>query len=85
MNRYPREKGAHRCYEVWGIIAKARPIEQPSQGLDQIPGSLLPLLACTFILPLTLLDLVAATVIFFVGELALSRLLFKLRIRYRPY
>ena len=54
-------------------------------GLDQIPESLLPLLACAFFLPLTFFDLVVTTVIFFVGELALSRLLFKLHIRKRPY
>lgn len=54
-------------------------------GLDQIPESLLPLLACAFFLPLTLLDVVAATIIFFVGEQALSLVLFKLHIRDRPY
>src|SRR6478672_11537100 len=46
-------------------------------GLDQIPESLLPLLACWFFLPLTIVDVVAATVIFFVSELSLSRVLFK--------
>ena len=50
-------------------------------GLDQIPESLLPLLACWFFLPLTIVDVVVATVIFFVGELSLSRVLFKLGIR----
>jgi CDP-diglyceride synthetase len=54
-------------------------------GLDQIPESLLPVLASAFFLSLTLLDVVATTVIFFVGELALSRVLFKLHIRNRPY
>jgi CDP-diglyceride synthetase len=54
-------------------------------GLDQIPESLLPLLACTFFLPLTLLNVVVTTLIFFVGELVLSRLLYKLHIRDRPY
>jgi CDP-diglyceride synthetase len=54
-------------------------------GLDQIPESLLPLLACWFFLPLTVVDVVVATVIFFVGELALSRVLFKWGIRDRPY
>ena len=54
-------------------------------GLDQIPKSLLPLLACWFFLPLTIVDVVAATVIFFVSELSLSRVLFKLGIRNRPY
>jgi CDP-2,3-bis-(O-geranylgeranyl)-sn-glycerol synthase len=54
-------------------------------GLDQIPESLLPLLACALFLPLTFLDVVVATTMFLVGELALSRLLFKLHIRDRPY
>ena len=54
-------------------------------GLDQIPKSLLPLLVCMFLLPLTALDVVIATVIFFVGALIVSRILFKLNIRERPY
>jgi hypothetical protein len=54
-------------------------------GLDQIPESLLPLLACAFFLPLTFFDVAVATLSFFVGELALSRVLFKLHIRDRPY
>ena len=54
-------------------------------GLDQIPESLLPLLVCMFLLPLTALDVVVATVIFFVGALIVSRILFKLNIRERPY
>jgi CDP-diglyceride synthetase len=54
-------------------------------GLDQIPESLLPLLVCLFLLPLTALDVVIATVIFFVGALIVSRILFKLNIRERPY
>jgi CDP-diglyceride synthetase len=54
-------------------------------GLDQIPESLLPLLACRFLLPLTVFDIALATVIFVVGALALSRVLFKLNIRDRPY
>src|SRR6476469_3299110 len=49
-------------------------------GLDQIPESLLPLLACWFFLPLTIVDMIVATMIFFVGELLLSRVLFKLGI-----
>ena len=54
-------------------------------GLDQIPESLLPLLVCMFLLPLTALDVVIATVIFFVGALIVSRILFKPNIRERPY
>jgi CDP-2,3-bis-(O-geranylgeranyl)-sn-glycerol synthase len=54
-------------------------------GLDQIPESVLPLLACIIFLPLTPLDVIAIALIFFAGELVLSRLLFKLHIRKRPY
>jgi hypothetical protein len=54
-------------------------------GLDQIPESLFPLLACRLLLPLTWLDIGVAVVLFFVGELVLSRILFKLHVRDRPY
>jgi CDP-2,3-bis-(O-geranylgeranyl)-sn-glycerol synthase len=54
-------------------------------GLDQIPESLFPLLAARLLLPLTVLDVAVATMLFFVGELVLSRLLFRLRLRDRPY
>ena len=54
-------------------------------GLDQIPESLFPLLACGQMLSLTAMDVVVGTAIFFVGELALSRVLFRLHVRDRPY
>ncbi len=54
-------------------------------GLDQIPESLFPLLACRQAISLTALDIAFGTAIFFVGELALSRLLFRLHVRDRPY
>ena len=44
-------------------------------GLDQVPESLFPLLACRSALPLTALDIVAGVAIFFVGDLLLSHLL----------
>jgi hypothetical protein len=56
-----------------------------SLGLDQIPESLFPALACRAVLPLSLLDIVLVVIIFFVGELALSRLLYAMKIRDRPY
>lgn len=61
---------------------------QPSSqavGLDQIPESLFPLLACRQALSLTVLDIVVGTAIFFLGEVLLSRVLFRLRVRDRPY
>jgi CDP-diglyceride synthetase len=54
-------------------------------GLDQIPESLLPLLVCMALLPLTPLSVAIATLLFFVGALVLSRVFFKLNIRDRPY
>jgi CDP-2,3-bis-(O-geranylgeranyl)-sn-glycerol synthase len=41
-------------------------------GLDQIPESLIPALACTFVLPLTLLDVAAITTVFSAAALALQ-------------
>jgi CDP-diglyceride synthetase len=61
------------------------PPSSQATGLDQIPESLLPFIAASWFLPVTLLDIAAGTAIFFVGELALSRLLFKLKLRDRPY
>lgn|SRR5690242_15856220 len=54
-------------------------------GLDQIPEALFPLLACRSALSLTALDIAVGCATFFVGEVLLSRLLFRLRVRDRPY
>ena len=54
-------------------------------GLDQVPEVLLPLLACKTQLDLNLLDIVLGVVGFFIAELLLSRLLFRIGIRARPY
>jgi CDP-archaeol synthase len=54
-------------------------------GLDQIPESLFPLLACRSALSLTALDIALACAIFFAGQVLLSRLFFWLRWRDRPY
>lgn len=54
-------------------------------GLDQIPESLIPTLLCVPDLALRATDVAAVVVAFFVGEIVLSRLLFHLRIRDRPY
>ena len=54
-------------------------------GLDQIPESLFPLLACMAFLPLTPLFVAIGTLLFFVGALFLSRVFFKLNIRDQPY
>jgi CDP-archaeol synthase len=54
-------------------------------GLDQIPESLFPLLACRDALSLTAVDIALTVAIFFVGEVLLSRLLYRWRLRDRPY
>ena len=63
----------------------ALPPSSRATGLDQIPESLFPLLAASALLPLSALDIVVATLAFFLGEIVLSRLLYKWRIRDRPY
>ena len=54
-------------------------------GLDQIPESLLPALACKSLLALTFADVISIVVLFFVGDLIFSRLLFKINLRDEPY
>jgi len=54
-------------------------------GLDQVPESLLPLLVLQQHLGLGYADIAIIVAMFIVLELALSRLLFKLHIRDRPY
>jgi CDP-diglyceride synthetase len=54
-------------------------------GLDQIPESLFPLLVCRELLSLTDADIALAVGLFFVGEVVLSRLLYKLHLRDEPY
>jgi CDP-archaeol synthase len=54
-------------------------------GLDQVPESLLPMLAVKGLLGLSALDILVAVAGFWIGELLVSRLLFMLHIRDRPY
>jgi len=61
------------------------PASERATGLDRVPESLLPALVCAYELELEWRDVVIVTAIFFVGEIALSRLLYRLRIRTRPY
>lgn len=61
------------------------PPSSQALGLDQIPESLLPLLACRNALSLTAADIVIGVGIFFAGELVLSLLLFRIHLRDEPY
>ena len=74
--------------DLFSSFVKRRLNMPPSSmalGLDQVPESLLPLLVVQPMLKLTLVDIAAVVVIFSVGALGISRVLYKLRIRDRPY
>jgi hypothetical protein len=63
-----------------GLVSGAR-----CRGLDQVPESLLPLLAAAGPLTLSLPQIAAVTLAFYALELPVARLLFRLGIRERPY
>jgi hypothetical protein len=54
-------------------------------GIDQIPESLLPLIACRYWLPLTVPEILGGVVVFMIGEILLSLVLYRFGIRDRPY
>ena len=54
-------------------------------GLDQIPESLFPALACAAYLPLSPIDVFVVVLIFSVGGLAASQIFFAIGVRDRPY
>jgi CDP-diglyceride synthetase len=54
-------------------------------GLDQIPESLLPLLICQSVLDLAWPDVVLLVMLFILADQLLSRWLYQLNIRRRPY
>jgi CDP-2,3-bis-(O-geranylgeranyl)-sn-glycerol synthase len=68
------------CKRRLGLPSSSR-----ASGLDQIPESLLPLLACRDPLALTAADIVVCVVMFVLGEIVLSRVLYAFRLRDRPY
>ena len=78
--------GAAIAGDLFSSFMKRRLGLPPSSmaiGLDQIP--FLPLLASRVVLPVGWLDIVVGVIIFFGAELVLSRILFKLRLRDKPY
>jgi CDP-archaeol synthase len=63
----------------------ALPSSSRAMGLDQVPESLFPLLACRDLLGLAPADIVVGVIVFFLGEVVLSRVLYAVRLRDRPY
>jgi CDP-2,3-bis-(O-geranylgeranyl)-sn-glycerol synthase len=62
-----------------------RPPSSRATGLDHIPESLLPLLACQQPLALTAADIAIVVAAFFAGAVVLSRLLYRVGLRDEPY
>ena len=80
--------GAAMVGDLFSSFVKRRlnfPSSSQALGLDQIPESLFPMLACRDALSLTAVDIALGVVVFFVGEVVLSRLLFRAHLRDEPY
>src|SRR5512140_2357950 len=80
--------GAAMAGDLFSSFVKRRlnlPPSSQALGLDQIPESLLPMLACRAALSLTAADIALGVGVFFAGELVLSRLLFRAHLRDEPY
>ena len=74
--------------DLFSSFAKRRLNLRPSSratGLDQIPESLFPLLACRGWVSLTVLDILIGVVAFLIGEIFLSRIFYRFGIRDQPY
>jgi CDP-2,3-bis-(O-geranylgeranyl)-sn-glycerol synthase len=63
-----------------GLVPESR-----ATGLDQIPESLLPLLVVAPALSLGIDDVAIVVILFLSGEIVLSRWLYRLHVRDRPY
>jgi hypothetical protein len=80
--------GTAMARDLFSSFVKRRLRLAPSSkatGLDQLPESLFPLLACQPLVSLTAIDIAVGCAIFFAGQVLLSRLFFLLRLRDRPY
>jgi len=61
------------------------PPSSQALGIDQVPESLLPLLACRAALALSVADIALCVSLFLVGEIVLSRILYRAHLRDEPY
>ena len=80
--------GAAMAGDLFSSFVKRRlnlPPSSQALGLDQVPESLFPMLACRDALSLTIADIALGVGIFFIGALILSRLLFRAHLRDEPY
>jgi len=80
--------GAAMAGDLFSSFVKRRSNSPPSSqalGLDQVPESLFPMLACRDALSLTIADIALGVGIFFISALILSRFLFRAHLRDEPY
>ena len=80
--------GVAMAGDLFSSFVKRRlnlPSSSKATGLDQVPESLFPALACRGILSLSVLDILVCVLLFFVGEIILARLAYRLHFRDRPY
>lgn len=76
------------CGDLLSSFIKRRRGAAPSDqmlGVDQIPEAFLPALFGAWMMDLTVADIAAVVVLFFIAELVGSRLLYRLKIKDRPY
>ena len=80
--------GAAMAGDLFSSFVKRRLNVPPSSralGLDQVPESLFPMLACSDALSLAIPDIALGVGVFFIGEIILSRLLYQIHVRDEPY
>ena len=80
--------GAAMAGDLFSSFVKRRLNLPPSSralGLDQVPESLFPMLACRDALSLAIPDIALGVGVFFIGEIILSRLLYRIHVRDEPY
>jgi hypothetical protein len=80
--------GAAMAGDLFSSFVKRRLNSPPSSralGLDHVPESLFPMVACRDALSLTIADIALGVGIFFIGALILSRFLFRAHLRDEPY
>jgi CDP-diglyceride synthetase len=80
--------GAAMTGDLFSSFVKRRlnfPPSSQALGLDQVPESLFPMLACRGALSLTIQDIALGVGVFFIGELIMSRLLYWVHLRDKPY
>jgi CDP-diglyceride synthetase len=62
-----------------------KPPSSMSLGIDQVPESLFPMVVAHYCLDVSWYGVVVVTVLFFILELAVSQILYRLKIRNEPY